>query len=80
MINTTEHAGYVVEAGYEFPRTAKRCSKYPFDSMNVGDSFRCSAKDAKLAVDAAYHYGRAHKRKYTVRKIDDGQYRCWRIK
>ena len=80
MTDTTERARYVVEAGYELPRTARRCYKYPFDSMNVGDSFSLSEKDRGSASGAASNYGKAYKRKYTVRKIDDGQYRCWRSK
>jgi hypothetical protein len=57
----------------------KSC-KYPFDAMEVGDSFFLLKKNEALrARSAAANYGREHNRKFTVRIFKDG-YRCWRTK
>lgn len=54
-------------------------AKYPWDLMEVGDSFLCPAgKESSMRsnVSAA---GKKLKRKYIGRKTDEG-YRVWRIK
>lgn len=53
--------------------------QWPFDEMQVGDSFAVPPNAKRPAVNvAAMRYGRKHNMKFTVRKTPEG-YRCWRI-
>ncbi len=54
--------------------------KYPFALMCVGDSFEAGRDELsrKRVSAAAHYYGRHHGKTFTVRKADDGSYRCWR--
>ncbi len=57
--------------------------KYPFEEMEVGDSFLISGDEAvrKLRSAAAYH-SRRSEAKYSVRSVSEGDsvgVRCWRI-
>lgn len=54
-------------------------SKYPFDNMEVGDSFVAS-KHSILSV--ARNWARINKKdyKFTTRKIAENKIRIWRIK
>jgi hypothetical protein len=54
--------------------------KYPFEQMEVGDSFAVpdTVKRTTLSI-AMRRYGRKNNKKFTVRKFKDGAYRCWRI-
>lgn len=62
---------------------------YPFDKMEVGESFDVPLT-GMLALNrmpiaqnrvrsAAQMHGKAHGKKFVVRKIDDTTARCWRI-
>ena len=57
--------------------------KYPFDAMEVGDSFVVgdTAKQANAARSYASHRRKSGKTEawFTVRKTPDGCYRCWRV-
>lgn len=54
--------------------------KYPFKDMQVGDSFVIPADIKRHTVNvAALRFGRKHGMKFTVRKIPEGGYACWRI-
>lgn len=56
--------------------------KWPFENMNVGDSFAIPENVKRQAVSvAAMRYGRKHGMKFTVRQIDsvNKSFRCWRI-
>lgn len=56
----------------------KRALKYPFDKMEVGDSFMVKGvKRENLAVTAA-KYGKKSGKAFLVRDIEGGV-RCWRI-
>lgn len=52
-------------------------SKYPFATMEVGDSFAVKGDEAFKARASAYQYGRRFNQKYSVRKNGVG-YRIWR--
>lgn len=66
-----------------------RTRKYPFNEMDVGDSFFIpSGTYAGESVDganrprvssAAHNYGKDHGQKFTIRKQPCGGYRVWRI-
>lgn len=54
-----------------------RRGKYPWDDMEVGDSFHAPAKANSLRTAAA-NYSKKTGRKFVVRKEGDGA-RAWRI-
>ncbi len=54
-------------------------SKYPFDLLQVGDSFEFNADDIKLISSAASAFGKAHNKRFLVRTTEDGKARCWRV-
>lgn len=56
-------------------------NKFPFENMQVGDSFAVPEDVKRVAVSvAAKRYGDKHKMRFTVRlAVEDGKLRCWRI-
>lgn len=55
--------------------------RYPFDQMEVGDSFAVPPGVSRTTVAiAAMRYGRDHDMKFTIRMMPDRSYRCWRVK
>lgn len=67
---------YVID--HDVPLTKPRHGKqvYPFPDMEVGDSFET---DMASVSSAATNWGKNNNAVFTVRKLDDGKYRCWRI-
>ena len=71
-----------VESGVPIPPVVKSYPKYPFDQMQVGDSFDAGehSKADKVRVrNAAAMHGRRTGTKFTTRKTDDNRIRCWRV-
>ncbi len=63
----------IVERGVPLP------GKYPFDTMEVGDSFALPKDVKRTTVSvAAMRYGRERGMKFTIRNTPLG-FRCWRI-
>jgi hypothetical protein len=54
--------------------------KYPFGKMKVGQSFAFDICDYQLISSAASWYGKRNKIKFSIRKQEDGSYRCGRVK
>ena len=52
-------------------------SRYPWDTMEIGESFVIEIKIASFRR-LATHAGPRHGRKFATRKMPDGSYRCWR--
>ena len=52
-------------------------ARFPFEQMEVGDSFVITTKRQTASV-AARRYGDKHGRKFITRKMPDGTIRCWR--
>lgn len=54
--------------------------KYPFENMNVGDSFLVPEhlKRSTITV-AAKRYAEKHGWRFSVRLTDDRKLRCWRV-
>ncbi len=73
----------VVENGIEMPSTIRkgRPKIYPFDEMEVGQSFSCADLiQLKKARNAAYNYKRQRQGwDYAATKYSDGTGRLWRI-
>ena len=76
-----------IEKGLPIPPKFKRTSVtdgYPFDGMEIGDSFLVESpvknqkKTAARVAFAMQRSARATGRKFTLRKVDNGV-RCWRI-
>ena len=70
-------------------KTAKKPSlKYPFDSLDKGQSFTIPDADkatGKVTVlqnvkVLSYEFGKRHGLKFRVKRTDDGQVECTRIK
>lgn len=53
--------------------------KYPFPAMKVGQSFEIPLKKITTVRNNSFRYGRSNNKKFTVRKLENGTYRCWRI-
>lgn len=54
--------------------------RFPFDDMQVGDSFAIPSEVHRTTVSvAANRYGAKHGVKFTVRLMPNRSYRCWRI-
>lgn len=71
------------EMTFKIEKNAKRPdarprNRFPFDEMEVGDSFFISDASTKLScTSAASWYGTRHGKKFSVLRSDDG-WRCWR--
>jgi hypothetical protein len=52
-------------------------NRFPFDKMEVGDSFVITTKRQTASV-AARRYGDKHRMKFVTRQMPDGTIRCWR--
>jgi len=61
------------------PQSHKAQSKYPFNTMAVGDSFALGDAQPNRVRSAAQAHSKRKGVKVVVRKTDDGTYRCWRI-
>lgn len=54
-------------------------SLYPFDDMNVGDSFEIYPKAIDSVRNLASRHGAKNKTKFSILPYKD-HYRCWRVK
>lgn len=69
-----------IDKGIPVPPENSHASKYPFDLMEIGDSFFVSAEERKpdhMRSTASIHGKRIQKR-YSVRKVENGT-RVWRV-
>jgi hypothetical protein len=55
-------------------------SYYPFEKMEVGDSFVSTATKRHSLSVAMLRYSRKTGKKFVSRTIDDGSIRVWRVK
>ncbi len=70
-----------IEPGVPLPlarRFGGKSKKYPFDSMQVGDSFAIQ-KPSKYVESSIHGAAKRSGVKVAVRKIDGGGIRVWRI-
>lgn len=75
---------FKIETDVPVPTTGKLGSrKYPFEEMQVGNSFVATGETAVVAAKrvraSAYRYGKAHGTQYSIRVINPTQVRIWRI-
>lgn len=78
-----DDASFVVESDVPVTPHKNGYATYPFARMNVGDSFAIKTDTMRQRVSSAVcHYVRENEPelKFTVRRVDDGGWRCWRMK
>jgi hypothetical protein len=73
-----EKTTLVFDKNVPLPKRVGQQRKYPFDEMQVGDSFLMTGPDAWKIGTAARAYAHIHGWKVTIRKTPEGL-RCWRI-
>lgn len=62
------------------PLSKKLSNKFPFEQMEVNQSFAIEDEVAFFrCTTAASHYGKRHNKKFSVTR-STGEFRCWRIK
>ena len=54
-------------------------SKWPFPLMQVGDSFVLPKEKYRSVINACAQQKKRKGVQFTVRKISDSEYRCWRV-
>lgn len=63
-----------VESGISYP-----AERFPFSSMEIGDSFLLSPDTKRMTVQvAALRYRKKTGKAFAIRKTSQG-YRCWRV-
>lgn len=70
---------FEVEKDIPLPKTRQKLKKYPWDSMEIGDSFLVPKTEGKNARASAYASGFKSGRKYASRLQKDGTTRIWRL-
>jgi hypothetical protein len=66
-----------IEKNVPIPKTHERGNKkYPFDEMDVGDSFTCDTPNINNSV--RFYAKRNEGKKFTTRKVGEAQWRVWR--
>jgi len=73
-----EKIEYKIEKNIEKKKTS--CQKYPFDKMEVGDSFEFNKQERTEIATAAAQYAKRNGVKFSSKKQDEGKVRIWRIK
>lgn len=61
------------------PLSTGRPRIYPFDIMDVGDSFAVPMKKKNAVATTANRYGKNNNMKFTTRVMDNGTIRVWRV-
>lgn len=81
-LEQTEQTEFKVESGIPYPGDwyeRHKSKRYPFKSMEIGQSFPFGKKDRKAISTAAYKFNEGNQLKFSVRRLKDGSYRVWRI-
>jgi hypothetical protein len=78
-LSVVSETQFKVDRDVPIPAFIEGGRKYPFNTMNVGDSFAVSALARPAVITASVTYARKHGVKFTTRKDGSG-YRIWRIK
>ena len=77
-------SNYIIEKNVPIPSPRGGDRAYPFDLMQVGDSFKIEKKDqGRVSASAWAHAKRASERgekmRFIVRKVDADTCRIWRV-
>lgn len=70
-----------IKAGVAIPKpsTGNGNRTYPFHEMEVGDSFEVPSDLRGRVSSAAYNHSQRHDGRFSLRRCEDGTYRCWRV-
>lgn len=72
---------YETRKGVPLPALLDNAHKYPFRTMEVGDSFALSGENRLRVASAASDANkRLAPKRFSIRQMDDGSLGCWRIK
>ena len=63
----------------DVPVPHRRSLKYPWQVMEIGDSFAFPSKDKGSVNSAACSYARRHDAMFMMRKVSETHHRIWRI-
>ena len=66
-----------IEKGVPVPK-ARTPMKYPFEKMEVGDSFFVPKSQGNVS-SAAVYWQKRHKGRRFVTRAENGGARCWRV-
>jgi len=69
---------FKIEKGITRPPGEPGVRKYPFSQMEIGDSFLIPQDYMTRVRAAAHRHGERTRTKFTIRRMEDGSYRCWR--
>jgi hypothetical protein len=69
---------YKVDKRVPLPNSVKR-NQYPFGEMEVGHSFMFDPAEYLKVASAGSYYGKRNNKKFSIRNLRDGTYRCWRV-
>ena len=71
-----------ISKGIELPKTTKGAPrKFPFDQMEIGDSFDIPVDEESTTINSVYISASRLGMTASVRKIEDeGVYRVWRVR
>lgn len=67
---------YIIEKNVPLPNC--KTIKYPFDKMEINDSFIVPIEE-KSTLHSAIVTARKTGRTFTVKKVDSNTLRCWRL-
>lgn len=67
-----------IQKGIPLPK-ARNKHGFPFEDMEVGDSFELPASERMAAARLAYNKGIELNARFSIRKISEEKIRVWRI-
>lgn len=70
---------YKIDKDVPRPACGSGVRHFPFNEMEVGDSFAIPFAEAQRVRTAATNYGIKHGIKFSVLKVDSETSRCWRV-
>ncbi len=79
MIGVRVQKGVPIPSAKPRGKSGRRTPTYPWDTMNIGDSFVFPLSIGRSGYAAALQAGRSRDKRFVVRKMDGGSYRCWRV-
>lgn len=68
---------YKIEKGVPIPDRRLKIIKYPWETMDIGDSFFVEGKHTRNLTGAAHNYGKNHNKIFSCRTVNNGV-RVWR--
>jgi hypothetical protein len=74
--NMSQKPKYTIETGVSLPKLGLKTRIYPWNEMEVGDSFVAPISVRRFATLAGQRIGM----KFSCRKINEDEVRIWRIK